>query len=40
MADIFDRVHVLGWLAVALLAADARRGRAHRRRRGEPPPSG
>jgi hypothetical protein len=38
----FDRVHVLGWLAVALLAADAlvEVVRTRRRRPGEPPASG
>jgi hypothetical protein len=38
----FDRVHVLGWLAVALIAADAlvEVVRTRRRRPGEPPPSG
>jgi hypothetical protein len=38
----FDRVHVLGWLAVALIAADAlvEVARTRRRRPGEPPPSG
>jgi hypothetical protein len=38
----FDRVHVLGWLAVALLAADAlvEVVRTRRRRPSEPPPSG
>jgi hypothetical protein len=38
----FDRVHVLGWLAVALIAADAlvEVVRTRRGRRGEPPPSG
>jgi arabinofuranan 3-O-arabinosyltransferase len=38
----FDRVHVLGWLAVALIAADAlvEVVRTRRRRPGEPPASG
>ena len=38
----FDRVHVLGWLAVALLAADAlvEVVRTRRRRPGEPPAGG
>ena len=38
----FDRVHVLGWLAVALLAADAlvEVVRTRRRRPGDPPASG
>jgi len=38
----FDRVQVLGWLAVALLAADAlvEVVRTRRRRPGEPPAGG
>jgi arabinofuranan 3-O-arabinosyltransferase len=38
----FDRIHVLGWLAVVLIAADAlvEVVRTRRRRPGEPPPSG
>ncbi|HEY4398494.1 MAG TPA: discoidin domain-containing protein, partial [Acidimicrobiia bacterium] len=38
----FDRVHVLGWLAVALIAADAlvEVVRTRRRHRGEPPAGG
>lgn len=38
----FDRVHVLGWLAVAFIAADAlvEIVRTRRRRSGDPPPSG